>query len=203
MIYFKVDHKCFFEKRLKIREIGIYNSLSKALTAIELLKTKNGFNETADGFKIKKIFRLFKPTFLNKTFWADGFDTYYFDRISNILCCDEEKMLMKHFDFLINDYGFKFDKLNLGNMVNENGKLIFYGPYNCYYFYNNKICINFINLVQRQDWEIYITQYISADQNFIKKGRDLPGYCYKMPLMASVIKKELEEKKTILGFNID
>ena len=33
---------------------------------------------------------------------------------------------MKHFSFLIKEYGFKFDKIELGDLRDENGKLYAY-----------------------------------------------------------------------------
>ena len=48
------------------------------------------------------------------------------------------------FPFLIFDYGFNFSKVNLGNMTDDEGKLIFYGPLVCYSFSNENICINFM-----------------------------------------------------------
>ena len=111
---------------------------------------------------------------------------------------------MKYFSFLLTEYQFKFDKLELGDMVDENGKLWFYGPYNCYYFYNDKVCINFINLVQRQDWEVYITHEVLSDQNLIKKGEEVSGKLfYNWVLLASVMKEELAKNNSILGIQLD
>lgn len=135
-----------------------------------------------------------------------GFFSKFFnkkEKKSNEICCDQEARLMKFLDFLISEYGFKFSKKELGNMVDENGKLVFYGPYNCYYFYNENVCINILNLVQRQDWFIYITKDVSFDQNKINKGLEIPNkYCYNLKLFASLIKNELERSNTICGFNI-
>ena len=83
MIFYKVSHKCTVNNRSERKEVGIYSSEINAANAVELLKTKDGFKETADGFKIKRVLKLFKPLFLDKTFWADGFDTYRFNRKSN------------------------------------------------------------------------------------------------------------------------
>ena len=111
---------------------------------------------------------------------------------------------MKYFGFLLTEYNFKFDKSELGNMVDENGKLCFYGPYNCYYFYNDVICINFLNLVQRQDWNIYITTKVLSDQNLINKGKAVyDEYLYNWALLERTIKRELKERKTIFDVKID
>ncbi len=192
MFYYKVIHKYITNNQNEVKEIGVFSSKEKALEAIDKVKAKPGFIEYKDGFVIEKRFKLFKPLFLNDIFWSDGFDTYYFNRQSHKICCDEEKRLMKHFSFLLTEYNFKFDKLELGDMVDETGRRWFYGPYNCYYFYNDKVCINFMNLVQKQDWCVYITKEVLSDQNLINKGEKVPGeLCYNWPLFALVIKEEL------------
>ena len=76
MICWKVSHKHKLTTRIERKEIGIYSSKENAEKAIEQLKTKNGFKDTVDGFKITKIFTLFKPRFLDNTYWDEGFDTY-------------------------------------------------------------------------------------------------------------------------------
>ena len=99
---------------------------------------------------------------------------------------------------------FRFDKLELGDMVDETGKRWFYGPYNCYYFYNDKLCINFMNLVQRQDWCIYITKEVLDDQNLISKGKEVPRELwYNWTKLASVIKEELAKSNSLFGIPVD
>ena len=64
--------------------------------------------------------------------------------------------------------------------------------------------MNFMNLVQRQDWNVYVTNAVLSDQNLIKKGKEVPGeLCYNWSLLASTIKKELAESQTILGIKIN
>ena len=204
MFYYKVIHRYKLDSRDESKEIGIFSSEIKANEAIDIVKNKPGFIDYQECFIVKKIFKLFKPSLLDYIFWSDGFDTYYFNRKTNEICCDEEKRLMKYFSFLLTEYQFKFDKLELGDMVDENGKLWFYGPYNCYYFYNDKVCINFINLVQRQDWEVYITHEVLSDQNLIKKGEEVPGkLCYNWVLLASVIKEELANNNSFFGIQLN
>ena len=204
MICWKVSHKYKLIDHIERKDIGIYSSLENAEKAVALLKSKNGFKDAVDGFRIMKVFTLFKPHLLDNTYWVDGFDTYYFNSPRNEICCDKEKSLMLHFAFLLTEYNFKFDKLELGDMVDENGKLWFYSPYNCYYFYNDKVCINFMNLVQRQDWNIYITEEVLSDQNLINKGKAVPGeLCYNWSSFASIIKEELSKSNSILGIKIN
>ena len=204
MICWKVYHKYKLIDHIERKDIGIYSSLENAEKAIDSLKTKSGFKDTADGFRITKVFTLFTPRLLDNTYWVDGFDTYYFNRHSNEICCDEETNLMEHFTFLLTDYKFKFDKLELGDLVDETGKRWFYGPYNCYYFYNDKICINFTHLVQRHDWDVYITEKVLSDQNLIRKGKKVPTeLCYNWPLFASTIKDEATKSNSIFGIKLN
>lgn len=204
MFYYKVIHKYKSDDRDEKKEIGFFSSKEKAFQAIDAVKDKPGFIDRPDGFSVKRILRPFKPLLTDQIFWCDGFDTYYFNRRANEICCDEEKNLMKYFAFLLTEYGFQFDKLELGDLVDENGKRWFYGPYNCYYFYNDKVCVNFMNLVQRQDWNVYVTNGVLSDQNLIKKGKPMSGeLCYNWSLLASAIREELAKSQTILGIRIN
>ena len=203
MICWTVSHKYRLADHFERKDVGIYSSLENAEKAVAFLKTKSGFKDTADGFRITKVLTLFKPRLIDNTYWVDGFDTYYFNRHSNEICCDKETNLMMYFTFLLTDYKFKFDKLELGDMVDETGKRWFYGPYNCYYFYNDKVCINFVNLVQRQDWDVYITEEVLSDQNLIRKGKKVPTeLCYNWSLLASAIKDEAANSNSIFGINL-
>ena len=204
MFYYKVMHTYTVNDRDESKEIGVFSTAIKANEAIDLVKNKSGFIDYQDCFIVKRILKIVKPALLDIIFWGDGFDTYYFNRKTNEICCDKEKKLMKYFSFLLTEHQFKFDKLELGDMVDENGKLWFYGPYNCYYFYNDKVCINFLNLVQRQDWNVYITHEVLSDQNLIKNGNEAPGnLCYNWSLLAKAIKEELAENNSIFGIKLD
>ncbi len=76
MICWIVSHKYKLIDHIERKHIGVYSSIERAENAIELLKTKNGFRDATDGFRINKMFSLFKPRLLDNTYWADGFDTY-------------------------------------------------------------------------------------------------------------------------------
>ena len=76
MICWKVSHKYKLIDHIERKDIGIYSSLENEEKAVALLKTKTGFDETVDGFRIKKVFVLFKPRLLDNTYWIEGFDTY-------------------------------------------------------------------------------------------------------------------------------
>lgn len=78
MICWKVSHKHKLIDRIERKDIGIYSSKENAENAIALLKNKNGFKDTVDGFRITKMFALLKPRLLDNTYWVDGFDTYIY-----------------------------------------------------------------------------------------------------------------------------
>ena len=93
MFYYKVIHRYKLDSRDESKEIGIFSSEIKANEAIDIVKNKPGFIDYQECFIVKKIFKLFKPSLLDYIFWSDGFDTYYFNRKTNEICCDEEKNL--------------------------------------------------------------------------------------------------------------
>lgn len=204
MIYYKVTHKYKLLNHIEKKEIGIYNSIEKANEAVNGLKDKNGFSETKEGFYVKKVLRFITPKLLNKTFWVDGFDTYFYVKnINKRICYDESLSILKHFGFLIKEYDFEFNKFELGNYLGENGKVFFYGPFNCYCFYNESICINFLNLVQRQDWYITITNELSNNQTYIMNGYHIETqYCYNWDLLATVMKNDIDQLREIFGHPI-
>jgi len=80
MIFYKVTHKHKLDDHFERSDIGIYSSEENAKNAIENLKQKPGFCDTQNGFKIKRVFRLFKPKLIDKTFWVEGFVTYTYQR---------------------------------------------------------------------------------------------------------------------------
>lgn len=204
MFYYKVEHKYKLIDHIEKKNVGIYSSLENANNAIKLLELKEGFIDTKEGFSIKKVFKLFKPKLLDKTLWEEGFNTYvWVENINKKITCDETYSIMEHFSFLVKEYNFKFDKIALGDMRDENGKLWFYGPFNCYSFYNENVCINFMNLVQRQDWYITITKELSNDQTYIRKGQKIGNeYEYNWELLASVIKNDIENNGKVFGNSI-
>jgi len=59
MICYKVIHKYKLQNRFECKDIGVYSSISNAQNAIESLKDKDGFRETKEGFRIKKVLYFF------------------------------------------------------------------------------------------------------------------------------------------------
>lgn len=76
MTYYKVTHKYKLSGHYERKYIGIYSCEANADEAIAILKNKDGFKDTFYGFKTKKVFKIFKPKLLDRTFWVDGFLTY-------------------------------------------------------------------------------------------------------------------------------
>ena len=124
----------------------------------------------------------------------------YVKNINKKIVCDKTLSILKKFGFLVKEYGFEFDKLALGDLKDYDGKLLFYGPFNCYSFYKNGISINFMNLVQKGDWDITITKEFCENQNYLKTGQKIDSkYCYNWDLLLEKIKYDLETKKEIFG----
>ena len=73
MIYYKLTHKYRLIDHIEFKTIGIYSSSENAKKAIEFLKEKEGFRDTKEGFKIKKVIKILKPKLLDKSFWINGF----------------------------------------------------------------------------------------------------------------------------------
>lgn len=80
MTCWKVIHKYKLIDHIERKDIGIYSSLENVETAVAMLKTQNGFKDTVDGFRISKVFTLFKPRLLDNNYWIDGFDTYMYKK---------------------------------------------------------------------------------------------------------------------------
>ena len=101
-----------------------------------------------------------------------------------------EEQLLSYFDFLLNNYNFIYCKVKLGNAVDKNGKFFFYGPLNAYQFYNENVCINILHLVQRDDYNVYITDQKSVDQVYIRNGTEISSeLAYNFSLFAEEVKQ--------------
>lgn len=114
-----------------------------------------------------------------------------------------EEQLLVLFAFLLNNYGFSYSKEELGDAVDKSGKLIFYGPLNAYQFYNENICISILHLVQRDDYNVYITDKKSVDQVFIINGTELPSkLAYNLPLLAKEIEHSISNHGELYGYRV-
>ena len=112
-----------------------------------------------------------------------------------------EERLLSLFDFLLNTYGFSYSKEELGNAVDKSGNFIFYGPLNAYQFYNENLCINVLHLVQRDDYNVYITDIKSTDQDFIINGIQVSSeLAYNLPLFAEEVKKAVTNHSVLCGY---
>ena len=116
---------------------------------------------------------------------------------------ETEEKLLKLFDFLLNNYGFAYSKEALGNAVDKNGKFVFYGPLTAYQFYNSNVCINILHLVQRDDYNIFITDEKSTDQVYIQNGTEVSSHlAYNLPLFAKEIEESVLNGGELYGYRI-
>lgn len=114
-----------------------------------------------------------------------------------------EERLLALFDFLLINYSFSYSKEALGDAVDKEGNFIFYGPLNAYQFYNKNICISILHLVQRDDYNVYITEKKSDDQVYIINGVEVPSYlAYNLPLFAKEVKETLLNCRELYGHKI-
>lgn len=114
-----------------------------------------------------------------------------------------EQRLLEMFGFLINDYGFLFSKESLGNLVDDNGKLVFYGPLNAYQFYNKNVCINILHLVQIDDYYVYITNEKTKDQIYIRSGTIVPSnLAYDLQAFSRLVKESVMNQTELFGHKI-
>ncbi len=81
-IYYKVVHLFFTRQADHIHcfEIGVYDSKEKAMDAIDVLKSKEGFRLRPDKFYVYRVLRFRTPKLLNRTYWVDGFTTYTYTK---------------------------------------------------------------------------------------------------------------------------
>jgi len=108
------------------------------------------------------------------------------------------------FRFLFDQYGFSYTKADLGDLCGKDGKLLFYGPLYAYQMFCDILCINVVYLVQRGDFDIYLTAKPSAKQQYIFDGIRLPSeLAYDLPRFASEIRSELLRSGTIYGKTIE
>lgn len=86
---------------------------------------------------------------------------------------DYKSLFQEYFRFLLVDYDFSFSYTIFKDAVDKNNKFFYYGPVYCASFYNDTFCINFILLVQRGEWDVYITDKFTTNQSKIRGGRYL------------------------------
>ncbi|MBR4054504.1 MAG: hypothetical protein IKK06_06845 [Clostridia bacterium] len=114
-----------------------------------------------------------------------------------------EQELKEAFRFLLEDYGFSYAKLDLGDLEDRNGKRIFYGPLYAYQFYNDRLCIHIVELVQRHEIDVYVTEKRETDQHRIFSGEKLPSHlAANWRLLAAEIKTEIAANQTIFGKHV-
>lgn len=111
-----------------------------------------------------------------------------------------EEVIKELFRFLLDDYGFYFAKSSLGDAVDQNGEFFFYGPLDAYCIYNERLCINVLYLVQRQEYDIYITDAYKADQIYIRNGIQVSNcQAYDLSSFAAEVKNSVVNSGEIYG----
>ena len=82
MFYYRLTHFFITKKpeHFHAFDIGIYDTKEKALAALEELKAKPGFSLRPKAFHIRKVIRFKRPKLVNRTYWADGFTTYTYNK---------------------------------------------------------------------------------------------------------------------------
>ena len=108
------------------------------------------------------------------------------------------------FGFLTEEYGFQFARKELGDARDpKSGKLEFYGPYNVYSFCHRGLCIHILHLVQRDDYEIFITDEYRPDQAYIRSGRKEDSkLAYHLEDYAAFLRERIQQDRALYGIKV-
>lgn len=80
----------------------------------------------------------------------------------------------------------------------------FYGPVYNHCIYNDKICLNILNSVQRQEYSVFITETYSMNQARIRQGiRVADDWGEDLRVLAVMVRRSQFENGTIFGYNIN
>jgi len=105
-----------------------------------------------------------------------------------------EERLLALFGFLTEEYGFQYCRTNLGNYTDRKGKLLFYGPYIAYSFYNAHFCLNILYLEQRDDYSVTVTQAFRPDGKNMEAGSAVSDYyAYHLASLAAAVQAALDQ----------
>ena len=114
-----------------------------------------------------------------------------------------EQAILEQFGFLIDSYGFQYRHTNLGDWLDRNGKPLFSGPLYVYQFYTEKVCLNLLYLVQRDEYYGYLTEKQRNDQLYIRKGTEiLAPFGYELPSLAQAVEESLRVENKLLDHSI-
>lgn len=114
-----------------------------------------------------------------------------------------ESLLKEKLRFLYSDYRFQFKLFEFDKLLDEDGEFLFYGPVYAYCFYRENICINIVELVQRQDLWVKITPSCVEDISYIERGKpDLANNIYDLDRYAEALQREAREKGSIYGTDV-
>ena len=115
-----------------------------------------------------------------------------------------EERLRMLFGFLLEEYGFQFSRNELGDARDpKSGKLVFYGPYNAYSFYRRGLCIHILHLVQRDDYEIFVTDEYRPAQAYICSGRKEDSkFAYHLEDYAAFLRERIQQDRALYGIKV-
>lgn len=86
---------------------------------------------------------------------------------------DHIPLFKEHFGYLFNEYGFEFKMDKFKSAFTKEGKFFYHGPVHAYSLYNDKMCITFVYLMQRQEWDVYLNDVYTKSQTKIRSGKYL------------------------------
>lgn len=75
---YRLDHVHKLGYHVEFKRIGVFSSEENAQIAIQTIKNKPGFCDYPADFKIIKLLYFKVPRLLDKIYWVDGFETYYY-----------------------------------------------------------------------------------------------------------------------------
>ena len=75
----------------------------------------------------------------------------------------QTKLILKFFNFLVQDYGMKFVFQTYSDYYG------FFGPIDTYSFYNTYGCFTLLNIVQRGEWGWFVSSKFSTNLNELLK----------------------------------
>lgn len=83
----------------------------------------------------------------------------------------QSKIVLEYLKFLLDEYGFNY-RFQMFDSFHD-----FHGPIEAYSFYNRYGCFTLHHIVQRGEWELYISDHVSTNQSELTANKiDLTLY---------------------------
>ena len=117
----------------------------------------------------------------------------------------QTKLILKFFNFLVQDYGMKFV---FQTYSDYNG---FFGPIDTYSFYNHNGCLTFHHIVQKGEWGLYKSKRVSTNQyELLEKEINQGDYlarsywftCNWLKALSNIIKGEATRSNSAFGIQL-